>query len=150
MFRSLIAVTLAVLSITASSAAPAPAAGQDRQIDNSQAESGQPPQRIRNVTLVGKEACPKPEAGEVVVCDRLSGDEQFRVPKELRESKADAATQSWVNRAATIDEVGRVAGGLPNTCSPVGSGGQTGCTTKLLRDYTADKVDRKRRQRAIP
>ncbi len=136
--------------ITALLVFPAVATAQNRQVDNSQAESGQPPQRIRNVTLVGQEPCPKATGNEVVVCDRLSVDEQYRVPKELRESKADAATQSWVNRVATIDEVGRVAGGLPNTCSPIGTGGQTGCVTKLLRDYTAEKVDAKRRASSVP
>jgi hypothetical protein len=44
------------------------------------------------------------------------------------DSRSPAQNQSWVNRAATIDQVGRVAGGIPDTCSPVGTGGQSGCS----------------------
>ena len=38
-----------------------------------QAESGRPPQRIRNVTVTGQQACPQSTADEVVVCSRLDG-----------------------------------------------------------------------------
>ena len=82
---------------------------------------------IRDVTLAAGQPCPKAANDEVVVCRTL--DEPYRIPKTLRNAGPIAPTnQSWVNRAATIDEVGRKAGGLPNTCSPIGSGGQTGCT----------------------
>lgn len=132
-------------------AAPAGAIAQEKQTSNAaaQAETGQPVQRIRNVQLQRGEKCPAPSsADEVVVCGTLA--EPYRIPKDLRETKPSAVTQSWANRAATIDDVGREAGGLPNTCSPVGSGGQTGCTTKLLRDYTAEKVEKKRIESSVP
>ena len=105
-----------------------------------QAETGQPPQRIRNVTLTGTQACPKAAADEIVVCSRLDPNEQYRVPKELRQPlEVPAQNQSWVNRTATMDRVGRVAGGLPNTCSPVGTGGQTGCAIVAAGNYAAEK-----------
>jgi hypothetical protein len=114
-----------------------------------QEETGQPPQRIRNVQLRKGEKCPPPSStGEVVVCGTL--EDPYRIPKNLRESKPDAATQSWVNRAETMDEVGRVAGGLPNTCSPVGTGGQTGCVAKQLRDYAADKRQQRSDAARVP
>lgn len=77
-------------------------------------------------------------------------EEPYRIPKSLRETKPDAVQQSWANRAETIDDVSREAAGLPNTCSPVGSGGQTGCVSKLLRNYAAEKREQKRQAESIP
>lgn len=108
-----------------------------------QAETGQPPQRIRSVQLTGTDKCPESTAEEVVVCSRLDAGEQFRVPKELRAPpEVPAQNQSWVNRAATVDQVGRVAGGLPNTCSPVGNGGQTGCFNAYGQRWALDRKQR--------
>lgn len=97
--------------------------------------SSAPPQRTRSVTVYGKEECPKPETeNEVVVCARKDESERFRIPSELRNPPSqDAAAQSWANRAETMMEVNRV--GLPDSCSPVGTGGQTGCNQQLLRQW---------------
>ena len=135
MFRTIAAIALLSLSGVA--------AAQDQQ-----AESGQPPERIRNVTLTGTQKCPPAVNGEVVVCSKL--EDPYRIPKALRETKKSAATNSWVNRAATLDEIGREAGGLPDTCSPVGSGGQTGCALKMNQQFAAERAEKKREQSAIP
>jgi hypothetical protein len=124
---------------------PAALVAQDKP---AAAENGKSPLRIRNIQLNKGEKCPPAVGDEIVVCGTI--EEPYRIPKSLRESKPDAASQSWVNRAATIDEAGRVAGGLPNTCSPIGSGGQTGCVAKMLREYTAEKVEKKRQESSIP
>jgi hypothetical protein len=134
---------LRMIAIAALLSLPGLASAQDKQ-----AESGQPPERIRNVTLTGAEKCPAPVNGEVVVCSKL--EEPYRIPKALRETKKSAATSSWVNTAATLDEVGREAGGLPDTCSPVGSGGQTGCALKLNQQYAAEKAEKKRQESSVP
>ncbi|MEG3122800.1 hypothetical protein [Sphingomonas sp. GB1N7] len=126
----------------------APALAQTAKADQSAEAGSVPVQRIRNVQLKPGDPCPKGAADEIIVCGTL--DDPYRIPKNLRERKPSAVSQSWVNRAATLDDVGREAGGLPNTCSPVGSGGQTGCTTKLLRDYTAEKVDERRKASSVP
>ena len=140
---------LRFIAIAALLSLPAAAIAQETPAPSKQAESGKPPQRVRSVTLTGNQACPKPASDdEIVVCSKLA--EPYRIPKELRESRPDAANQSWVNRAATLDEVGRVAGGLPDTCSPVGSGGQTGCMQKMLSDYAAEKAQKKREESAVP
>ena len=91
-----------------------------------------PPKKIRSVMLATGEKCPPPSSpDEVVVCGNL--DEQYRIPKELRNQGPVAPpNQSWAAKQAVADEVGREAGGLPNTCSPVGTGGQTGCTQVML------------------
>ena len=110
---------------------PAMAAAQEAQVDT-------PPQRIRSVTLTGNQACPKSTAGEVVVCSTL--EQPYRIPKQLRDDKPIAAqNQSCVNRAASMDQLGRVAGGLPDTCSAVGTGGQSGCALQRAKAYAAER-----------
>jgi hypothetical protein len=135
--------------------AAVPAAGFAQTAEKSnaaqQAESGKPPLRIRSITLTGNQACPKsadPDA-EIVVCARQG--EPYRIPKELRDDKPiPAQNQSWVNRTAVADDVSRRAAGLPDTCSPTGSGGQTGCSMLRAQEYTAEKAEAKREAAAIP
>ncbi len=114
-------------------------------------DTGRAPQRVRSVTLEGNEACPKAQGDEVVVCSRLNPDEQFRIPKPLRDSAEPAAkNQAWTNRVATADQVSRVAGGLPDTCSPVGSGGQTGCALAINRAWAAERRAAEKNDSMIP
>lgn len=130
-------------------AAIVPASALAQSAAPSQAESGQPPQRIRQVTLTGDEACPTAASDEIVVCSRLDPNEQFRVPQQLRRPpEVPAQNQSWVNRAATVDRVGRVAGGLPNTCSPIGTGGQTGCGVAAGQAWAAERRQARREEEA--
>ena len=140
---------LRIIAIAALLSLPAVASAQTAPDTDKQAESGKPPARIRNVTINPNEACPASTNDEIVVCSTLV--EPYRIPKALRNPpKVDAASQSWVNRAATMDEVGRRAGGLPDTCSPVGSGGQTGCTAQMIQQYAAEKADKKRQDAVVP
>ena len=113
-----------------------------------QAETGQPPQRIRSVTLAAGERCPPSTGNEVVVC--YQGGNPYRIPPGLRESAPTVANQSWVNRAASLDQVSRVAGGLPDTCSAIGTGGQSGCALSANRAYAADKRQRELDERLAP
>lgn len=106
--------------------------GQDAQ-----AQTGQPPRRIRSVTLSPNQKCPKSTGDEIVVCQTL--DQPYRLPKGFRDATPTAANQSWTSRAAVAEETSRVAGGLPDTCSPVGTGGQSGCALQLNRAYAADR-----------
>lgn len=103
-----------------------------------------PVKRVRSIEIKKGEACPKAaSADEVVVCRTI--EEPYRIPSELRDEGAaqQATNQSWVNRAATVDQVSKVAGGLPDTCSPVGTGGQTGCALQQNRAYAADRRARR-------
>ena len=125
-------------------ALPMAAAAQDKQ-----AQTGQPPQRIRSVTIKPGEKCPTSTAQEVVVCPTL--DEPYRIPKTLRDDHPSAAqNQSWGTRAAAADETGRVAGGLPDTCSPVGSGGQSGCALQANKQWVAEKTEERRKASSTP
>lgn len=115
-----------------------------------QAETGQPPQRIRNIALSGNTPCPKAsDPSEVVVCSRI--EEPYRIPKPLRDKKPiPMQGQAWANRAAAADEVGKRAAGLPDTCSTVGSGGQTGCTMQQIQRWTAERAAKKRGEQIDP
>jgi hypothetical protein len=143
MSRILVALALLALpgaAFAQSNATPAaPAATASQQ----QAESGKPPKRIRDISLAAGQPCPAAASDEVVVCHPL--DDPYRIPKPLRDQHVIAPqNQSWVNRAATMDDVSRRAGGLPDTCSPVGSGGATGCTAQMLRAWTAEQKAKRR------
>lgn len=112
----------------------APAMAQDKS------EPQDPPKRVRSVLLYGDEACPKPKDPEELVVCANAGESPFRIPKRFREAPAEGpAAQSWARRAEVVEEVNRI--GLPNSCSPVGSGGQTGCTRQFLRQWYQEKLE---------
>jgi hypothetical protein len=102
-----------------------------------QGEPSGAPQRIRSVTILRGQPCPPAVGDEVVVCTTII--EPYRIPSALRRSEPSASNQSWVNRTATMDRIGRAAGGLPDTCSPVGTGGQSGCALSWNNAYAAQR-----------
>ena len=117
--------------------------------ESQQAAPAPAPKRIRSITLTGQQECPKSAGDEIVVCARTG--EPYRIPKELRDDKPiPAQNQSWVNRTALADDVGRRAAGLPDTCSPTGSGGQTGCALLRAQQYAAEKAQAKRDAAVVP
>ncbi|THD35159.1 MAG: hypothetical protein E7773_11950 [Sphingomonas sp.] len=114
-------------------ALPVGAIAQDKQ-----GETGQPPKRIKSVTISATEKCPPSTGDEIVVCTTV--DNPYRIPKELRDSgPIPAKNQAWTNRVAADEQTSRVAAGLPDTCSPVGTGGQTGCARALAQQFKAEK-----------
>jgi len=90
-----------------------------------------------HIAVFGSDPCPKGVGDEIVVCARLPESERYRIPKGLRDSKVARRDQSWVARVRDIEETGRDQ--RPNSCSAVGSGGQTGCFQKFMRDAQAQK-----------
>ena len=123
--------------------------GQKPQ-DEKLAASNTPPQKVRSVTVTGDQPCPKSTNGEIIVCSHADRDEKFRIPPKFREAPHPAANNSWTNRAALIDEVSREAGGLPNTCSVNGAGGQTGCSWQALQQWQAEMRAKKRAAESVP
>ena len=100
------------------------------------AETGAPPPaRAQSVIVYGDEPCPKAEGDEIVVCSRRPETERFRIPKELREEGQPLAEQSLAARVETLDDLTRFA--RPNSCSVVGTGGQTGCLQQMLQNWRA-------------
>lgn len=158
MFRITLAAALVALPAlaTAQTSASAPPAGAkaatttvSTSAPDKQAETGQPPERIRSVTLANGQKCPESTPTDIVVCSTIP--EPYRIPKQLRDSgPIPAARQSWTNKAAELDQIGRVAGGLPDTCSPVGSGGQTGCALQANQQWAAERRARAANDGQIP
>ncbi|PCG10983.1 hypothetical protein COA17_04770 [Sphingomonas ginsenosidimutans] len=140
MLRQAVVVAL-LLGLPAAASAQAASAG----------ETGRTPQRVRSITLQPNEACPKPEGDEIVVCSRINPQEQYRIPKELRNTAEPAAkNQAWNNRVAVADRTGRTAAGLPDSCSPVGTGGQTGCSMMWNQAFAAEKRAAEKNDSMIP
>jgi hypothetical protein len=113
------------------------------------ASAGTPPQRVRSVTLNAGQKCPQSTSEEVVVCSTL--EQPYRIPKQFRDSgPIPAQNQAWGNRVATADQIGRVAGGLPDTCSPVGTGGQSGCALATNRQWAAERRAQRDAEASVP
>jgi hypothetical protein len=80
------------------------------------------------LVLYGNERCPtNTDGAEVVVCTRRPAEEQFRIPKELREFEVTPENQAWAARAKANDSVGVVGVG---SCSTVGAASASGCVTQ--------------------
>ncbi|MEH3035017.1 MAG: hypothetical protein PGN23_00785 [Sphingomonas adhaesiva] len=80
------------------------------------------------LVLYGNERCPTNANGEeIVVCSRRPAEEQFRIPKELRNFEVTPENQSWATQVQANQEVGNVGVG---TCSTVGANSATGCVVQ--------------------
>lgn len=109
-----------------------------------------PPEKMSTLIVFGNDPCPKSDGDEIVVCARQPESERYRLPKQFRGKRPVAAadTESWSNTVSALEYVGKA--GTPNSCSPVGSGGQTGCYDQFLRQareerrQNADDADRAR------
>ena len=115
--------------------------------------SGRVPQRapVNGVlVLYGNERCPTDNEGnEVIVCDRRSAAEQFRVPKELREFQVTPENQSWARQAQGTLAAGEGTNSI-GTCSTVGVGGASGCFLQQSRNNRATNQARTAQERAVP
>lgn len=129
---------LAVLSLLLSAT---PAMAQETATEGSEVAATGTPQRIRNLMLREGEKCPEPQGDEIIVCGKLDPGEMYRIPKELREEPVVAGNNPWTNRVETMMEANRP--GLPNSCSPVGTGGQTGCNQQLIDQWHAARRERR-------
>jgi hypothetical protein len=108
-----------------------------------------PPKRVRSVLLYGEEKCPVArDPDEIVVC-ASAGESPYRIPKQFRDQPNEgAAAQAWTNRVETVEQVNRA--GLPNSCSPVGIQGQTGCTRDMIRQWYQERLDAKAKAARVP
>ena len=114
----------------------APAQAQDDDLS----QTGSPPERVSVLYTYGNEPCPEPQDGEIVVCAQQPESDRYRVPKALRHKEEDtsAGGGSW---ASAVDSYtnGAAAASRPNSCSPVGSYGYTGCTAAALRNWFEER-----------
>ncbi|HEX7872025.1 MAG TPA: hypothetical protein VF475_03880 [Sphingobium sp.] len=93
-------------------------------------------EKIKQVIVYGDDPCPTSSGDEIAVCARLPDKDRYRIPKELRTDPNDPKVQSWLNRAESIEYVGKSG---TDSCSPVGAGGATGCFQKLARNARAER-----------
>jgi hypothetical protein len=108
-----------------------------------------PPQRMASLIVFGNDPCPRSSGDEIIVCARLPESERYRLPKRFRGKRENApAVESWSNRVATLESVSRA--GTPNSCSPVGSGGQTGCYSQFLRQAREEQRQAKENAAGVP
>jgi hypothetical protein len=102
------------------------------------------------LVLYGNERCPTNSDGdEIVVCERRSAEEQFRVPKELRNFEVTPQNQSWAARAQGVMDTGSGVNTI-GSCSTVGAGGATGCFAQQARAARAERKARAAEERQIP
>ena len=91
------------------------------------------PQRETSLVVFGEDPCPEPaDEEEIVVCARRPEEERYRVPASLRRGEQLRET-AWSSRAADLEEAQRDT--RPDSCSVVGSFGQTGCIQQMLRAW---------------
>jgi hypothetical protein len=93
---------------------------------------------ISRIVVYGNDPCPRGAGGEeIVVCARKPDSERYRIPKALRGAPSHAPSrQSWSNRAIDLEYSGQ--GGI-QSCSPVGSGGASGCYAKIVSAARAER-----------
>lgn len=110
-----------------------------------QQEQPEKPRQVRSVVIYGDDPCPEGKEGEIIVCARKPESERYRVPEEVRKvPQPPPEGRSWKERADIVEEATQAT--RPNSCSTVGAGGQTGCTTEMLKQWKAEQ--RARRQEA--
>lgn len=115
---------LLALSPLALLAAPTPALAQ--------AEG----EKINQLIVYGDDPCPQSSADQITVCARKGEGERYRIPQALRDDPLSPKNEAWTDRVQAYETVG--AQGIAS-CSPVGSGGATGCMSKLIDTAYAEK-----------
>ena len=97
---------------------PVPAAAQDAAGD-----------KVTVLDVFGEDPCPQPtDPNEIVVCRRMDEDDRYRIPESLRGSDSPA-NESWASKVRAYEAVGNFG---PLSCSPVGAGGELGCTAEMI------------------
>lgn len=93
-------------------------------------------EKVNQLIVYGDDPCPVSQGDEITVCARKSESERFRIPAPLRESGNLQKNEAWNNKVLAYETVGRTG---TQSCSPVGAGGWTGCSNKLIANAYAEK-----------
>ena len=100
--------------------------------------SADPPQRSSELLVYGDDPCPKSSGEEIVVCHRRPENERWRIPKSLRDKRrTDTASMAWGQQWDQMEDMTRFT--RPNSCSVVGTAGQTGCLNAMLRQWWLER-----------
>lgn len=111
--------------LLAACAFAAPAAAQD--------DTGE---RVNQLIVYGDDECPVSDGETITVCARLDEGERFRIPQNLRESQSPA-NESWARRVRSYETVGNFG---VMSCTPVGAGGDLGCTPQFIEAAYAERA----------
>ncbi len=104
-----------------------------------------------SIIVYGQDACPPSKADEIVVCAREPESERYRIPKRFRGKKVEPAVgNSWANKTRSTEDASRMAAGLPDTCSAIGSGGQSGCFAHFVDQAAAERRQQRDEQADNP
>ena len=93
-------------------------------------------EKINQLIIYGDDVCPQSSEAEITVCARKGEAERYRIPEVLRGDPLSPKNEAWTDRVEAYETVG--AQGIAS-CSPVGSGGATGCMAKLIDTAYAEK-----------
>lgn len=94
-----------------------------------------PDDNIRYVTVYGADPCPPSTGDEITVCARRPDNERYRIPEDLRTAPGPES-EGWASRSQALEYVG--ASG-PQSCSPVGPGGASGCLEQMIDNARAER-----------
>ena len=114
---------LAAASLAALASQPAAAQDAQEGVDT-----------YNTVIIYGDDECPQ-TTDVITVCARMDESERYRIPPNLRESDSPE-NESWTNRVKSFETVGDFG---PLSCTPVGGGGDLGCTAKFIEAAYAEK-----------
>jgi hypothetical protein len=92
--------------------------------------------RVNQVIIFGDDACPRSEGDTITVCARLDESERYRIPPLLRNSSSPD-NEAWSRRAQSLEAVGAFG---PLSCTPVGAGGELGCTVQAIEAAYAERA----------
>ena len=94
--------------------------------------------KVNQLIVFGTDSCPQSTDDTITVCARKDESERYRIPEPLREHFSPQ-NEAWNNKVRAYETVGRTG---TMSCSPVGAGGWTGCSGKLINDaYAEKKID---------
>lgn len=112
----------------------APALAQPATAPTAATSSGT--EKVNLVIVYGDDACPQSGGDDIVVCARKGEEERYRIPEPLRGDPNEPSKQAWGERVRSMEYIGRSG---TESCSPVGSGGATGCFAQLSRLAKAER-----------
>lgn len=101
------------------------------------APASEPDERVQLLLVFGDDPCPQSDGDSIVVCARKPESERYRIPKDLRQKAATVGEQGWGSTVQTLETASRAL--LPNSCTPVGINGFTGCSLAMLRQWFAER-----------
>ena len=91
--------------------------------------------KVNQLIVYGDDQCPESKGDEITVCARLDESERYRIPESLRQLDGPQ-NEAWTNKVKSFETVGAFG---PLSCTPVGAGGELGCTAKMIEAAYAEK-----------